>query len=122
MEGAEGDRVGPDRPVGGLVSPQKLSRAVLPAASRIHPPGGLLYLLSARDGTMNGKVYVKRMGVPEDPQELSISATYAVHDDCTVDQAFVLELLPPGASIKYRGVLFDQGKQAYNVPMGNLLR
>jgi len=67
---------------------------------------------------MNGKVYVKRMGVPEDPQELSISATYAVHDDCAVDQAFVLELLPPGASIKYRGVLFDQGKQAYNVPMG----
>jgi hypothetical protein len=80
--------------------------------------GTSLYLLSARDGTMTGTVGFRRFGVPGDPQESGVSATYTVNDDCTVDQRFFLDTLPAGLSFRYRGVLFDQGKQAYNVPMG----
>ena len=77
-----------------------------------------LSTLTAADGTLAGKMWGKRFGIPFSSQtESAFSGTYAVGDDCTVNKEFMLDAAP-GFTYKAQGILFDQGKQEFEVPLG----
>lgn len=81
--------------------------------------GWALFLLSAKEGALTGRVYLKQFGLPSSVlTESAVSGTYTVHEDCTLDSDFSFDVLPPGLAFKARGVLFDQGRQAYGLPLG----
>ena len=88
------------------------------------PPGVAtstsLLMYSARDGAMTGTYKGKVFGYPIQPPlvESGLSATYTVSPDCTVVKAYSLDFLPPGYTVRSRGVLFDEGKQGVGLPMG----
>lgn len=78
----------------------------------------MLFVLSAADGVMTGRMYASRFGLPFPAvTESGVSGTYAVHEDCTLDGDMSLDVLP-GLAYRTRGVLFDQGKQAVGLPLG----
>jgi hypothetical protein len=87
------------------------------------PPGvatsNSLLMYSARDGVLTGTYKGKVFGYPTERwTESSLSATYTVNPDCTIEKVYSLDFLPPGYTIKSRGVLFGEGKQGVGLPMG----
>jgi hypothetical protein len=79
-----------------------------------------LFVLSAGNGAISGKVYGKRFGIPSSTKtESAVTGTYAVHDDCTFDTDLSLvDAMPPGLSYRARGIVFDQGKEVIGLPLG----
>jgi hypothetical protein len=79
-----------------------------------------LMLYSARDGVVTGTYRGKVFGYPSQPPlvESDLSATYIVNQDCSIEKVYSFGFLPPGYTVKSRGVLFDEGKQGIGLPMG----
>jgi hypothetical protein len=86
------------------------------------PPGiatsNSLMVYSARDGLLTGTYKGKVFGFPEQWRESDLSATYTVNADCTIEKVYTFGFLPPGYTVKARGVLFDEGRQGVGLPMG----
>ena len=77
----------------------------------------LLFLWTAKDGSLTGRYEGKTFGFPDTLAESAISGTYSVADDCTVDIDYSFEVMP-GVTVKARGVLFDEGKRGIGLPLG----
>ena len=79
-----------------------------------------LFVLSASQGVISGKVHGKRFAIPlSTTTESVVMGTYAVNDDCTFDtDLYLLDVMPPGLSYKARGIVFDQGKEVIGLPLG----
>jgi hypothetical protein len=81
--------------------------------------GTSLMVYSARDGVVTGTYRGKIFGYPTEKwTESGLSATYTVKPDCTIEKDYSFGFLPPGYTVKARGVLFDEGKQGVGLPMG----
>lgn len=79
----------------------------------------LLMKWSAQNGSFAGTIQENQFGYPRNTLiDASLTGTYTVTPDCKVDMDFAVSSLPPGLTIKARGVLFEQGKQGVGVPMG----
>lgn len=73
---------------------------------------------TAKDGVLSGTFWGKKFGFPDSLTESPVSGTYTVADDCTVDIDYSFQFLPPGLTMKARGVLYNQGKSAVGLPLG----
>jgi hypothetical protein len=78
-----------------------------------------LMVYSARDGVLTGTYHGKVYGYPDAKlTESGLAGKYTVNPDCTIDKIYTFGFLPPGYTIKARGVLFDEGRQGVGLPMG----